>query len=200
MFFGNLANIYGDEAMLKLVEMESLLGLPPVSHIIGLHCPFGLKSFKPTSWIYARCDISDMPTKRLHLKRLWYSRTDGSVVVARHQPTSGTTEYSLTHTMPSTPNIVILMVLYPVSLLHILIDLAGKCCLNLSQELKTASCLLLHLFSHQQQSLTKRCSGGRISEKWNQEKPAGDRTALVFWNFVARHILLVSLHLLRSLV
>ena len=79
--------------MLHLNEYIKLLAIPGVQHKVGVQCPFGAESSKPTSWVYYGVDLGTMPTACEHPKRLWFSVKDGTAVTKRHKPTTGTTEY-----------------------------------------------------------------------------------------------------------
>ena len=79
--------------MLHLDEYVDLLTLPGVHHTVGVQCAFEAESSKPTSWVYFKANLDDMPAKCKHGKRIWFSANDGSAVSKRHKPTTGTTEY-----------------------------------------------------------------------------------------------------------
>ena len=56
---------------------------------------------KPRAWVYHRADVSDMPDKCPHSKRMLFSQADGSCVLARRRTTIGTAVYGLTQATPS---------------------------------------------------------------------------------------------------
>ena len=55
----------GQVSMGHLVEYAALLQKAGVMHTIGLQCPLGAPSAKPTSWIHFMVQLDDMP-KSLH--------------------------------------------------------------------------------------------------------------------------------------
>ena len=62
---------------------------------MGMQCPLGALSSKPTAWLHVRVDVNEMPGKCSHLKRKWLNHSDGSVVLKRHRATVGTAVYEL---------------------------------------------------------------------------------------------------------
>ena len=74
----------GQVSMAHLDEYVALLKMEGVRHTIGLQCPFGAPSSKPTSWIYYRMDLDDMPTVCKHIKRTWHNDRTGAVTFSRH--------------------------------------------------------------------------------------------------------------------
>lgn len=54
----------GQASMGRLDEFKAVFRLLGVKHTIGMKCPFGALSSKPTSWIYLTVDFNDMPDKR----------------------------------------------------------------------------------------------------------------------------------------
>lgn len=61
---------------------------------MGVQCPFGAISSKPTAWAHFGVDLLDMPSECPHPKRTGFSQTYGTAIVKRHHPTSGTAAYS----------------------------------------------------------------------------------------------------------
>ena len=59
----------GQVSLGRLDEFRPPLQLPGVKHAIGMKCPFGALSSKPTSWIFMTVDFDDMPDKRPRLQR-----------------------------------------------------------------------------------------------------------------------------------
>ena len=48
-----------------------------------------------------RADLTDLPVDCPHPKRMWSNQTDGSAVLSRHLPTTGTDLYSISAKQPS---------------------------------------------------------------------------------------------------
>jgi hypothetical protein len=84
----------GEVSILRLDEYQSLLCTQGVQHVIGVQCPFGALSSKPTSWVSHQVDMTDMPRECTHGKRTWFNDRTGVAVSARHRPTAGTDTYS----------------------------------------------------------------------------------------------------------
>ena len=90
----------GQVSMAHLDEFSALLKMDGVQHMIGVQCPFGAQSSKPTSWIYYRKLLEGMPTKCEHQKRTWHNDRGGVVTFSRHMPTAGRDTHSLTPQSP----------------------------------------------------------------------------------------------------
>ena len=86
--------------MAHLDEYAALLKKDGVQHTIGVQCPFGALSSKPTSWIFYRMDLEGMPTKCEHVKRTWHNNRTGKITFSRHMPTAGKDTHSLTAQSP----------------------------------------------------------------------------------------------------
>ena len=86
----------GQVSMAHLDEYRALLKMDGVKHTIGLQCPFGAQSSKPTSWIYYLMELDGMPNKCEHLKRTWHNNRIGVIIFSRHMPTAGRDSHSLT--------------------------------------------------------------------------------------------------------
>ena len=86
----------GQVSMAHLDEYVALLKMDGVQHTIGLQCPFGAPSSKPTSWIYHRMELDGMPTKCEQIKRTWVNDRTGAITFSRHMPTVGKDTHSLT--------------------------------------------------------------------------------------------------------
>ena len=86
----------GQVSMAHLDEYVALLKKEGVQHTIGLQCPFGGPSSKPTSWIFYRMELDGMPTKGEHVKRTWHNNRTGTITFSRHMPTAGKDTHSLT--------------------------------------------------------------------------------------------------------
>ena len=86
----------GQVSMAHLDEYVALLKKDGVQHTIGLQCPFGGPSPKPTSWIFYRMELDGMPTKCEHVKRTWHNNRTGAITFSRHMPTAGKDTHSLT--------------------------------------------------------------------------------------------------------
>ena len=74
----------GQVSMAHLDEYVALMKKDGAKHKIGLQCPFGTPSPKPTSWVYYLADSDDMPTICKHQKRTWYNDRTGSVTFSKH--------------------------------------------------------------------------------------------------------------------
>ena len=90
----------GQVSMAHLDEFRALLKMDGVQHMIGVQCPFGAQSSKPTSWIYYRMELEGMPTKCSHQKRTWHNDRTGIITFSRHMPTAGRDTHSLTPQAP----------------------------------------------------------------------------------------------------
>ena len=90
----------GQVSMAHLDEYVALLKMDGVQHTIGLQCPFGGPSPKPTSWIFYCMDLDGMPTKCEHIKRTWHNNRTGAITFSRHMPTAGKDTYSLAAQSP----------------------------------------------------------------------------------------------------
>lgn len=86
----------GQVSMAPLDEYVALLKTNCVKHTIGLQCPSGTPSSKPTSWTYYLTELDDMPTVCKHQKRTWYNDRTGSVTFSKHMPSAGKDTHSLT--------------------------------------------------------------------------------------------------------
>ena len=86
----------GQVSMAHFDEFKALIKMDGVRHTIGLQCPFGAPSPKPTSWIYYLMELEGMPNKCEHLKRTWHNDRTGIITFSRHMPTAGRDTYSLT--------------------------------------------------------------------------------------------------------
>ncbi len=95
----------GEVSVLRLDEYQTLLGSSKVCHTIGVQCPFGAVSSKPTSWVSHSVDLSDMPQQCTHARKPWFNNRTGAAVVASHRPTAGTDTYSLTQMVRSSPGV-----------------------------------------------------------------------------------------------
>ena len=82
--------------MAHLDEHVALMKKDGVEQKIGLQCPFGEPSSKPTSWVYYLADLDDMPTICKHQKRTWCKDRTESVTFSKHMPTAGKDTHSLT--------------------------------------------------------------------------------------------------------
>ncbi len=101
LIFGTPALRDGEVSILRLDEYQTLLNSSSVRHNIGVQCPFGSLSSKPTSWLSCGVDLADMPQKCTHVKRPWFNDRTGTAVIAKHRPTSGTDTYSTTQRIGS---------------------------------------------------------------------------------------------------
>jgi hypothetical protein len=79
---------------LTVDEFQDLLKTVGIEHVIGVQCPFGSVSSKPTSWVSHGVDLSDMPRECKHSKKPWYNNRTGAAVVSSHRPTAGCDTYS----------------------------------------------------------------------------------------------------------
>ncbi len=97
----------GEVSVLRLDEYQNLMSNSAVEHVIGVQCPFGAISTKPTSWVSHRVSMSDMPQECQHAKRPWFNDRTGTAVVASHRPTAGTDTYSLTQKVASATGVFV---------------------------------------------------------------------------------------------
>lgn len=90
----------GQVSMAHLDEYVALLKKPGVEHVIGLQCPFGAQSSKPTSWIHYSMELEDMPTVCNNQKRSWRNDRTGAITFSKHMPTAGRDTHRLTEQAP----------------------------------------------------------------------------------------------------
>ena len=93
--------IHSDQvSMGHLDECVALLAKPGVKHIIGLQCPLGALSSKPTSWTHYGMELEDMPQVCNHQKRSWRNDRIGAITFAKHMPTVGRDTHRLIEQAP----------------------------------------------------------------------------------------------------
>ncbi len=97
----------GEVSVLRLDEYQKLLGSVNVKHVIGVQCPFGAVSSKPTSWLSHNVDLGDMPKSCTHARKPWFNDRTGAAVVASHRPTAGMDTYSATQSVLSTAGVFV---------------------------------------------------------------------------------------------
>ena len=80
-------------SMLHHDEYATLLALPGVKHKVGVQCPFGAESSKPTSWVYYKVDLDAMPTVCEHKVKVWFNVNNSTAIASRHKPIVGKAHY-----------------------------------------------------------------------------------------------------------
>ena len=90
----------GQTSVFNLDEYLAIRAMNGVQITNGVQCPFNATAAKKTSWLSYCVDVSDMPPRCPHTKRVWFSIKNNRRIVAAHPPSHGDESFSRTRRTP----------------------------------------------------------------------------------------------------